>query len=189
MINYKILAESQDYYSKFEFRAIESPWTVSRAVSDVTRPERCNPNELVHNGKCLVGSGEQSFIYMMVKGFLPEGQYQTITPCFRDESFDLTHRKYFMKNELIITGTASKSALDGMVLQALQFFRKYLPQAVAKATDLDRKSYDILWNDIELGSYGIRTHKHLSWIYGTGVAEPRLSNCIKMDYGISHNSN
>jgi len=39
------------------------------------------------------------------------------------------------------------------------------------------KSYDIEFNGIELGSYGIRECEYLSWIYATGCAEPRLSYC------------
>lgn len=35
-----------------------------------------------------------------------------------------------------------------------------------------------MWG-IELGSYGIRTCDYLEYIYGTGCAEPRLSQTIK----------
>jgi len=35
------------------------------------------------------------------------------------------------------------------------------------------------YNGVELGSYGIRECKFLKWIYGTGCAEPRLSQVIK----------
>jgi len=40
-------------------------------------------------------------------------------------------------------------------------------------------NYDLMYNDNELGSYGIRKHMNMSWIYGTGCAEPRLSFTVK----------
>jgi hypothetical protein len=45
-------------------------------------------------------------------------------------------------------------------------------------------SYDLVYRGIELGSYGIRKCNFLTWIYGTGVAEPRLTRALKT-YGIS----
>jgi hypothetical protein len=178
MIDYLVLADSQDFYGKLGYKNIETPWTVSKAVSDITRPKDLIPYKLEHNSKCLVGSGEQSFLYMMIKGFLTPGSYQTITPCFRDESFDTMHHKCFMKNELIVTDDVTPRSLGRVMHYALEFFRRYLPDAsLDKMGDL---SFDIVWKDYELGSYGIRHHDHLSWIYGTGVAEPRLSNVIKI---------
>ena len=44
---------------------------------------------------------------------------------------------------------------------------------------MGKEMYDIeSCNGIELGSYGIREFAGFRWIYGTGVAEPRLSLCI-----------
>lgn len=37
---------------------------------------------------------------------------------------------------------------------------------------------DITFNDIEIGSYGIRQHDNFIWVYGTGLAEPRFSRAI-----------
>ena len=62
-----------------------------------------------------------------------------------------------------------------MVENAYGFFSKYIKKDLRidlfKSTD----SADIMYKDIELGSYGIRKHKNVEWIYGTGVALPRLS--------------
>lgn len=181
MINYQILADSQKHYLEKGFIKIESPWAVSEAVSAITRPKGLVPYKLEHNGKCLVGSGEQSFLYMMTKGFLPSGRYQTITPCFRDESFDTLHMKYFMKNELIITDSMNDSNLFGLIEDALAFFRKYLKPSEVNFRRCSGGVFDIMWRDeYELGSYGKRKHDQLEWIYGTGVAEPRLSHIIKI---------
>ena len=104
MIDYSILAASTDYYTSKGFKRIESPWTVTQAVSEITKPKGAKEFALVHDdGKVLVASAEQSFLYLYLKGFLPLGQYQSITPCFRSEPFDQLHTKYFMKNELIET--------------------------------------------------------------------------------------
>ena len=42
------------------------------------------------------------------------------------------------------------------------------------------EGYDIVLNGIEVGSYGIRQHENLRWIYGTGIAEPRFSTALKI---------
>lgn len=176
MIDYGILDQSVSFYESRGFTRIESPWTVSEFVDDITRPKDVIPFKLTHNNKHLVASGEQSFLYLYLKGFLPAGRYQTITPCFRFESFDFLHTKYFMKNELIITDKVNLDELIRTVNHALDFFSKYLPAAATVATE---NGYDISYEGIELGSYGIRRCDYLEWIYGTGCAEPRLSSLIK----------
>jgi hypothetical protein len=134
-------------------------------------------NEIKHNGKVLVASGEQSFLYLYLKGFLPKGRFQTVTPCFRYESFDFLHTKYFIKNELIDTANVSDKNLQNIIEVCLDFFQKYLPESKAVKTDF---GWDIEWMGYELGSYGIRSCEFLDWIYATGVAEPRFSSLINL---------
>lgn len=177
MINYSILHESTKYYEKHGFQRIEAPWTVSPYIDNITKPVDVTPFELKHNDKRLVGSGEQSFLYLYLKEFLPLGQFQTITPCFRYETFTLLNSKYFMKNELIKTDDVSEDALQEVIEIALGFFRSYIPDV--RVVDVDG-SYDIMWGDYELGSYGIRHCEFMDWIYATGVAEPRLSSLIRI---------
>lgn len=181
MIDYSILNSSIEHYESKGYNRIESPWTVSKYVDNITKPEDRPNLQLKHNDKCLVASGEQSFLYLYLKGFLPKGRFQTITPCFRYESFDDLHTKYFMKNELIITDKVTPNDLNFILEDALDFFKKYLPQHKLRCvpTSDDGLSYDIEFSGIELGSYGIRKCKHCEWIYGTGVAEPRLSTIIQ----------
>jgi len=121
MIDYGILDMSTKFYEKRNYKRIESPWTVSQYVDDITRPKDKISFQLKHNNKCLVASGEQSFLYLYLKNFLPKGRYQTITPCFRFESFDYLHSKYFMKNELIITDNVNEDELDIVLHDALDF--------------------------------------------------------------------
>jgi hypothetical protein len=177
MIDYKIITDSVSYYELNGFTRIEAPWTVSEYVDNITKPPSIQSFQLKHNNKCLVASGEQSFLYLYLKDFLPKGQFQTITPCFRMEGFDYSHTKYFIKNELIKTDVVTLSELDKMVETSLEFFKQYLPSLDIIDTDI---GYDIEYRGNELGSYGIRECEFLKWIYGTGCAEPRLSRIINL---------
>lgn len=178
MIDYGIIDSSIKYYEKLGYQRVESPWTVSESIDAITRPKDKIPFQLKHNDKCLVGSGEQSFLYLYLKGFLPKGLLQTVTPCFRNESFDLLHSKYFIKNELINTVDVTNSGLEKMIDNALMFYKLFLPNSEVVKTDI---GFDIMDNDNELGSYGIGECDFLSWIYGTGCAEPRLSTIIELN--------
>ena len=175
MINYLNLHNSIEYYESKGYKRIESPWTVTPQISAITKPKDCIDYELKHNKKVLVASGEQSFLYLYLKGFLPKGRFQTITLCFRDELFDDLHTKYFMKNELIITDIVNKYNLLEMINSCYDFFETLL----GSKTEVIETSIgsDIYYDNIELGSYGIRECGFLKWIYGTGCAEPRLSYC------------
>lgn len=182
MIDYNLLNKSILYYEDKGFKRIEIPWTVSSKVDDITRPSERLPFELKHNGKRLVASGEQSFLYLYLKNFLPHGQFQGTSPCFRFEPFDFLHTKYFMKNEIIKTDIVNKSELTKIVGTAIEF---YQPLFNKNLNIIETKEgFDIEIDRKELGSYGIRECEFLKWIYGTACAEPRTSNLIKL-YGIS----
>lgn len=181
MINYKILHDSLIHYGSKGYDRIETPWTVSEYVDNITKPKDRISFQLKHNNKCLVASGEQSFLYLYLKDFLPKGRFQTITPCYRYESFDYLHTKYFMKNELIRTDSVNSFTLEEMIEHSMSFFEKHLPKDKLKIEKID-ESFDITIDGIELGSYGIRECEFLKWIYGTGCAEPRLSKLIE-NYG------
>ena len=110
----------------------------------------------------------------------------------RNDSFDATHTKYFMKLELINYSTVSTQSVDSidhdvykMVEQALIFFRLHAPQSnkvtVETIANTQFPAYDILYDGIEIGSYGYRECMFCNWIYGTGLAEPRFSRLVNMD--------
>lgn len=184
MINYEIISESVKHYSKYGFRQIETPWFISSIADDITRPITSTPY-IVNGVQRLPGSGEQSFLELMLEGNLPPGCYQTITPCFRNEQIDLLHKNYFLKNELIITDLTIDKPLLRLTGLAKRFFHKYLDATTHIKTD---DGWDLTYNGIELGSYGYKEHGNLKWFYGTGVAEPRLSTVMNI-YGISQNKN
>ena len=175
MIDYNLINESIQFYSNNGFQRIEAPWTVSEYVDNITKPEGRQSFQFKHNDKCFVASGEQSFLYLYLKGFLPLGRYQCSTPCIREEPFDYLHSKYFIKNELIQTDKVNEEELQKLIEVSLRFFKTYLQDVNVEKTDI---GYDIVCNGIELGSYGIRECEFLTWIYATGCAEPRLSTLI-----------
>jgi hypothetical protein len=173
MIDYARLDRSIKFYEDYGFKRIESPWTVTKAISNITKPVDGKDWEIIGKDKVLVASGEQSFLYLYLKGFLPKGKYQTITPCFREEKFDITHTKYFIKNELIITDEVNTLKLDEIVSICQRFFEK----EIGKGVDVVKteQGFDLEYNGIEIGSYGIRSCEYLDWIYATGLAEPRMT--------------
>lgn len=184
MIDYSKINHSIEHYEKLGFKRVESPWTVTLGISDITCPPGGKNFTIAEKNKVLVASGEQSFLAMYNKGFLPKGKFQTVTPCFRDETFDDSHTKYFIKNELIVTDKVDDLNLKLTINAAYTFFSHYLPIGrleIVKQTD---NSTDIMFDGMEVGSYGIRKCSFLEWIYATGCAEPRLSRTIKK-YGLS----
>ena len=64
MINYDILARSTEHYERNGFKRIEAPWTVTPAISNITKPaDLKEPDKFVlKSGKELVASAEQSFL-------------------------------------------------------------------------------------------------------------------------------
>lgn len=189
MINYRFISDSNNYYEKEGFTRIEAPWTVSKPISDITKPAYRQDFKIEYNQKVLVASGEQSFLYLYLKQFLPKGRFQCVTPCFRSEVFDSTHTKYFIKTELIDTKNVTTESLNEIIEKCFGFFSCYL---IKKNLSIDKTesgfdiNYNFLNKQYELGSYGIRECDFLSWIYATGCAEPRLSSIINLNrHGIS----
>lgn len=187
MINYNLIDRSIEYYKQQGFKRIESPWMVSEEISNLTLPKDKKAFKLQHNKKVLVGSGEQSFMYMIVKGILTPGRYQTTTPCFRDDSFDIFHSKYFIKNELIDFENPSLYTLNQIIESSKQFFISLKPSdaehfEITLNVQDDSPVYDINYKGVELGSYGIRTipYYDIPYIFATGLAEPRTSTVLKI---------
>lgn len=192
MIDYNLLSKSVEFYKAHDFTYIEVPWYVSEEIKNCTRPinkDKSTDYKLSVNDKYLIASGEQGFLYLMAKGFIANGLYQTITPCFRYEEIDILHKKVFMKNELIsildhrLTNDSDINYLvESIMIPPEEFFNNYFNdkvEIVQVPQETSILNYDIMYKGIELGSYGYREYKGLYWIYGTGCAEPRTSNLIK----------
>jgi hypothetical protein len=199
---YATISHSVDFYQLNGYKYVQSPWLVDEKYSNITKPDS-KENFFVKN-KVLVASGEQSFLELICQGQLSSGSYCTTTPCFRDENEDATHKKYFMKTELIyweklnvgVTGVSSMCLKDPEQIQRLidkqtsmiktcnKFFNLYLetetitneliPGVINPIDIVSKKGLH------ELGSYGIREYNDIIWVYGTGVAEPRLTYCVNL---------
>lgn len=200
-INYKFLANAAEAYENNGYKRIEVPWWVTTDIANITKPVDVPESSnyvLSVNGKCLVASGEQSFLYLANKGYIPNGKYQAITPCFRNESYDAYHSKQFMKLELIeLVDTAAKLTQHNIVHVAniaMCVFKSLAPEYLSEyiyivetdtndpLTPKGLRQLDVVikmnGTEIELGSYGARKTSFAQWVYGTGIAEPRFSKAI-----------
>lgn len=195
MIDYNLIAAAIDFYANKGFQRIETPWLVSKDIADLTKPLDASTyivqKDSERKQKAFIASGEQSFLYLINKGHLPSsGRYQTVTPCLRDDMWDATHMKNFVKLELIEYISTSEytnikfntiNTVHRMVDQALSFFSSKVDASLLTVTNTSTKdsvSFDINLNDIEIGSYGYRSCMFCEWIYGTGIAEPRFSRLV-----------
>lgn len=178
MIDHTKIAAAEAYYEAAGFKKIDVPWVIDRQAYQATFPEGRFPFFTL--GGFLPASGEQSFIQLLLDGKLSPGRYQCTTPCFRDESeYDEIHLPYFYKVELIEITPQAKSWIPLAEL-ARVFFSRYCETEIAYYKVLPFEENDIVEKStkIELGSYGRRHYKGLMWNYGTGLAEPRLSQVL-----------
>lgn len=179
LIDYVKIGTASQYYAERGYEEIAVPWILGFESYNATRPP--DRREFFSLDGYLNASGEQSFLELLLRGEKLTKHF-CITPCFRDEPIlDLLHYRYFVKLELI-NMDASLENLVTMIRDAQQFFEHYLPVRVIQ-TDTHGYSFDLVdaTHGIELGSYGIRTYKDHSWIYGTGIALPRLDTVINLN--------
>lgn len=189
MVNYGFISAAVAHYRSYGFEPIDAPWLVSKKIAEITKPAD-RPHYLIRREgsdmeKSFVASGEQSFLYLINKGHLPGyGKFQTVTPCIRPDTFDSYHTKYFMKNELIwynVKGIANYGQpwLDEMLRLSMTLFSNLVGSNYydkLKVVQQSEHSYDIELDGVEIGSYGFRSTDFVSWVYGTGIAEPRFSS-------------
>lgn len=175
-IDYNKISKAISYYENIGYDYIELPWFASEKSMDVTCPPERRLFETFAG--FLLASGEQGFIEMRKN--LPKGKFMCATPCFRDEPFlDEYHLTSFFKVELINTHTKSQEDLSSMISDSLFFFSRYIKQKDILEVVNTEQGKDINLNGIELGSYGFRSYDEFDWIYGTGLAEPRLSKILQ----------
>lgn len=180
-IDYQKIADAQKFYKNSGFDEISVPWILDYEAYVSTRPG--DRKEFYALGGYLNASGEQGFLSLLMSG-----QYLhrnvCVTSCFREEPIlDSLHQRYFVKVELIDM-EVSLQRLQDMISSAQNFLSVYMPQGVS--VDMVRTheggvTYDLVDSccGLELGSYGIRKYKDFEWIYGTGLALPRLDVVVK----------
>lgn len=183
------MARAAHFYELRGFKPVDVPWVVSPQADDTTKPEDVGPLFFMRGAaggfdQRLPGSGEQGFIQMLLDEELGPGQYQTLTPCWRDEpEVNDLHRPYFWKLELIVVGAHVAPLVANC---ALEFFAPHAANArlVPGGPGTD-DMYDIVADDlekkrvVELGSYGHRAAGGFQYTYGTGCAEPRLGILVE----------
>lgn len=186
-MNYGYLHSAVEFYRNRGYVFVEdAPWLVEKAAYYSTRPLHTFDISLTEDNplglsRFLVASGEQSFIQMMLDG-RPLKRAVCVTPCYRAERYNDWHKPYFMKAELINAQDVDEGHLLHMIHDACSFFESHEIIIRVVKTDI---GFDIIEKGtrVELGSYGIRKvsvlGKDLSWIYGTGCAEPRMSTTIQ----------
>jgi seryl-tRNA synthetase len=178
MVSTSKVDKAIQYYSQW-YTMIDVPMVVDLDVSTHTTP--ISKAQQYHSkGKVYIASAEQSFLQLHKDGNLPTGKYMALTPCYRDEVTDSIHLKVFLKLELISVAPDGSiyEELSKVAGAAFEFFSKYLPVRYLKT----KEGVDIISvvGGYELGSYGIRnTLNGCCYVYGTGIAEPRLSTAIK----------
>lgn len=190
-IDYRTLVEAQDHYSLFGFKEINVPWTVSEAAIKATVPDWVNMEGLTTPWGVLIGSAEQGFLQLAMDGALQPGRYQAITPCWRPEkTFGTLQHPYFMKLELMMFGTDAMSDLHRMLEIASSYFNG-LTGLKVREEKIQEDQIDLVYDaedntdPVEVGSYGIRKYDNHRWVYGTGLAEPRFSSALMLQYGNS----
>lgn len=173
MIDYDKIAAAVTYYQKAGYKLIDVPWVIAREPYQATAPEAAWPFYTL--GGFLPASGEQSFLQLMLEGELEAGRYCCATPCYRDEKYDRLHLPYFFKIELIDVGNPDYRPV---MQHAHVFFSRYcaVREEAITSTQTDLTEAE---TGIELGSYGWRGYRGLTWSYGTGLAEPRLSQVLQ----------
>lgn len=184
-IDYLKINEAINFYEKKGFSYIEVPWFVSKEANDITGR---GYNNFKSQYGYHVASAEQSFLEMILNKELSPGKYVACSPCFREEVEDETHSKQFMKVELIdflgykkpLKCENKNERYEEILNSAKDFFKKYIDfyeEDTEEGVDI------VSLEGVELGSYGIRSYKNFSWVFGTGVAEPRLSYSLRNNHG------
>lgn len=176
------LSEALKFYTDKGCQYVEVPWIVSPKTTAITKPVECKDFPF-GSSHVLVGSAEQSFLEMY--NFVKETNKicVALTPCFRDDKEDMLHQTYFHKIELF---SASPSDDDLIFQYAMDFMDSkfngelQIYEQVVLDSNFDiLHSADIMYKDIELGSYGVRRYGDMIWSYGTGLAEPRFTTALK----------
>lgn len=181
------LARCQVFWQSRGYQAVSLPWITALAYTEATRPAGGTEQPPLGPGY-LVASGEQSFLQLADRGQLPPAKgYVGWSPCVRQEAgFDATHHLYFLKVELFVpaAGPEALLAVKEMLLGSVDFNAKELLASGhglegLEVCDVAPNQWDIQLAGIELGSYGLRQHFGIDYVYGTGCAEPRFTQALQ----------
>lgn len=174
-INATLIYSAMSFFKDRGYRFITAPMLVDEDVVRFTMPKDHTPK--FHNGKCYVGSAEQSIYQMIKEGKDLPPKVLMITPCQRDEEvLDDLHQEIFLKIELACAdNTLSYRCIAN---DAIDFYDTLTDKAIM----IDfYDSIDIEVNGIEVGSYGCREYMGRIINFGTGLALPRFTQALKYE--------
>lgn len=130
----------------------------------------------------VVASAEQSFLQLDKDGELKAGNWMALTPCYREEPIlDDVHLPVFLKLELIQISDDANFYTRSEAMYLAHKMQKFFKEFYAMPTKVieTEEGWDVMYEDLELGSFGVRrTMTGRSYIYGTGLAEPRASTAL-----------
>lgn len=175
-IDWQRIGRAVRFYRDRGYHYVEVPWVVPQRTTMLTAPPDSRIYSVDDNAD-LVGSAEQSFLWLAERDELRHRHLVGVTPCFRGDVRSPIHQNSFMKVELFCS-QATDPDLRAMVYEARDFFRSEgVPVQCVDTSALTgtENSVDLQVAGIEIGSYGIRSKNGLTWAYGTGLAEPRFS--------------
>lgn len=175
----ELITDAYSWWSRW-FRAKRVPALVDPDVMAHTCPAGVNDSRLYGQGTdTVVASAEQSFLQLDKDGELEPGEWMALTPCYREEPvMDETHLPVFLKLELMCLSKGDMFYTRTEAMQLAHKLRKFLHEFYVLPTELveTEEGWDVMYEDLELGSFGVRrTLTGKSYIYGTGLAEPRAS--------------
>lgn len=190
--NYNRIARAIEFYKGRGYLNVETPWIVTTQAVRSTLPLDKTMMETIRG--VLVGSGEQGFIQSIMDGKLEPGMYQTTTPCFQDAGehhspyyfgSDDEHPWYQQITLFVYKPEPSKlpGAYEKVINDAMQCFFE-VSDADAFDAIQSESGFDIRYNEIVLGSYGVRRMSDHLWIYGTGLVEPRFTMAMHSIAGV-----
>lgn len=178
-ISLGVISDAHSWWGRW-FKDKRVPGLVDPDVMAHTCPPGVHDDRLYGAGTdTVVASAEQSFIQLDKDGELVPGSWMALTPCYRDEPvLDEVHLPVFLKLELIRLSEESNfySKPDALWLanEMRRFFSEFYGMNTSVLETPD--GYDVMYDDLELGSFGVRkTMTGKSYVYGTGLAEPRAS--------------
>jgi len=175
-VDWGLIASAINFYTKRGFQQVSLPWIQAPSIVAITCQDRSRILNVPGHGS-LIGSAEQSFIAEDMAGRLGRGRFVACTPCFRNEPvLDDLHLLHFMKVELYQNDVVGDDDIEDLVRLVQDFV--YKTAGVEAVREVNGADIDLTISGIEIGSYGRRTASGSTWIYGTGIAEPRFSTAL-----------
>lgn len=174
-----LLSQAFQFYQKIGYQYCEVPYLLPEGYTHLTKPHNdrsyiLQDSLFSQQNQELVGSAEQSFIYLMVNKQLPNHKLCAITPCFRTDNYNNTHFPWFMKCELFQLSDNIEDC-QWMIYDAFTFYSTVAPYSQLEVIQTGHESWDINYNGIEIASFGLRRFNFGTFIYGTGLALPRFT--------------